>query len=256
MTAGAGPSNVLTRLLRDVLTLRPEHRAALRARGLEDSWIDAQRYRSAPRLPAERDAAAEYLAPLLDSYGGGVPGFYSERGRWRMVYRPPGFFIPVRDECGHIQALAQRVDEPRDGGKYLWLSSADRDGGASSGTPPHFAGRHLLYSAPEVTITEGTLKADVAAYLSGAPVIGVAGTHAFHGLAARLRTGFPLLRRVIVAYDMDVLVKPQVRTALEAFTAQIETEGFRVRVRTWPDGWKGYDDYLLSQLGKGRVAAR
>ncbi len=249
-------NNVLTRLVCNELSLRPEHRARLLARGLGADEITRLRYASAPLTAAERQRAADALAPYLDAFGGGVPGFYRERCRWRMVYRPSGFLIPVRDECGHIRALSQRVDEPRGGGKYLWLSSAGRDGGASSGTPPHFAARHLLYSAPEVVVTEGALKADVAAYLSGSPVIGVAGTHAVRGLAARLREGFPLLRDVVVAYDMDVLVKPQVRAALEALTAGLEAEGFRVRVRTWPGRWKGYDDYLLSQLCGGRAAAQ
>lgn len=251
----AAVNKVLMRLVCNELTLRPEHRARLLARGLSAGEITRLRYVSAPVTAAERQRAADALAPYLDASGGGVPGFYRECGRWRMVYRPPGFLIPVRDECGHIRALSQRVEDPRDGGKYLWLSSADRDGGASSGTPPHFAGRHLLYSAPEVVVTEGSLKADVAAYLSGSPVIGVAGTHAVRGLAARLRAGFPLLRGVIVAYDMDVLVKPQVRAALETLTARLEAVGFQVRVRTWPDRWKGYDDYLLSQLCERRDSA-
>ena len=269
---GAGPSpraaaavnNVLTKLIRDVLVLRPEHRAALRARGLDGRWINAQKYRSAPGSPAERGSAAESLAPLLDASNGDVPGFYRERGHWRMVYRPPGFFIPVRDGCGHIQALSQRLDQLTGPDKYIWFSSnpdaTDEHGkqkyplGASSGTPLHFAGRQLLYSSPEVTVTEGALIADVASHLSGEPVIGVTGTHAFRGLAEQLRVGFPLLRRVVVAYDMDVLVKPQVRAALEALTAQLEAEGFLVRIRTWSDRWKGYDDYLLSQLRDRRVA--
>lgn len=247
-------SNALRRLLR-ALTLRLEHRGKLRARGLSNAEIERLRYRSAPATVAERQRAADALAPYLDAIGGGVPGFYCERGRWRMVYRPSGFFIPVRDECGHIQGLSQRVDEPRDGGKYVWLSSADREGGASSGTPPHFAGHRLLYSASEVTITEGALKADVASYLSHTPVIGVAGTHATRGLAARLRTGFPLLRRVLVAYDRDWLEKPQVRDALLKLVAQLEAEGFAVKVRTWPGHAKGYDDYLFSQIPSPEVAA-
>ena len=195
------------------------------------------------------------LAPYLEAFGGGVPGFYRERGRWRMVYRPPGFFVPVRDERGFIQALSQRVDEPRDGGKYLWLSSADRDGGASSGTPPHFVGRHLLHDAEEVTITEGSLKAAVASFLSCSPFVGVAGTNATRGLAERLRENFPRLRRVVVAYDRDMMEKPQVLDALFRLTAQLEAASFSVRVRTWPGHEKGIDDYLLSHYRRAGVAA-
>lgn len=248
-------SGVLSRLVCKVLTLRLEHAALLLARGLGPVEVERGRYASAPATGADRQRAADALAPHLEACGGGVPGFYRERGRWRMAYRPPGFFIPVRDACGHIQALSQRVDDARDGAKYLWLSSADRDGGASSGTPLHFAGRQHLFPASEVTITEGALKADVAAHISGAPVIGVAGTHATRGLAERLRTGLPLVRRVLVAFDRDMMEKPQVLDAALGLCEQLEAEGFDVKVRTWPGPEKGIDDYLLAQLLSREVAA-
>lgn len=263
-TPSGAVSTALTLLVKKVLTLNIEHRAQLLARGLGADAIARSRYVSAPVTTAARQRAADELAPHLEACGG-VPGFYRERGRWQMAYRPPGLFIPVRDELGHIQGLSQRLDDAQDGCKYLWLSSnpdaVDERGrqkyplGASSGTPPHFAGRHLLYGAAEVMITEGALKADVAAHLSGSPVIGVAGTHAVRGLAARLRTGLPLLRRVLVAYDRDMMEKPQVLDATLALCAQLEGEGFAVKVRTWPGPEKGIDDYLLTQLSSHEVAA-
>ena len=256
----ASRHNILKHLIERVLTLTPGHTDKLRARGLGLTEIKRQCYASAPATEAERQRAAEALAPELDAADGGVPGFYYDRGRWQMVYRPSGILIPVRDGLGHIQALAQRVDEPRDGGKYIWLSSAGRQGGASSGAPVHFAGRHLpfpaaLYCAEEVTITEGSLKADVASYLSGSPVIGVAGIHATRGLASRLRVGYPLLKRVFIAYDRDMMVKGQVLGAAIDLGAQLEAEGFEVKVRTWPAQFKGIDDYLLARVAPREVAA-
>lgn len=248
-------NGVLTRLICDVLRLRPEHRSRLLARGLTLAQIERTRYVSAPVTRAERERVAVSLAPYLDAFGGGVPGFYRERRRWQMVYRPPGFFIPVRDEHGFIQALSQRVDEPKDGNKYLWLSSADRECGASSGAPPHFAGRHLMHDAEEMTITEGSLKSEVASYLSCLPVVGVAGTHSIRGLASRLKTNFPRLRTVRIAYDRDMMEKSQVLEAVFKLGAQLEAEGFRVRAWTWAGGEKGLDDYLLSQLNREEVAA-
>jgi DNA primase len=249
-------SNALKHLVGRVLILKPGHAAKLRARGLSQVEVARLRYVSVPETEAEKQRVADALTPYLDAAGGSVPGFYRERGRWRMVFRPPGIFIPVRDGCGHIQALTQRVDEPRDGCKYIWLSSADREGGASSGAPVHFAGRDLLlYGAAEVTVTEGALKADVASYLSGSPVIGVAGTHATRGLATRLREGFPLLKTVCVAYDRDMVEKPQVLGAAINLGAQLEAEGFEVKVRTWPARYKGIDDYLLAQISSREVAA-
>ncbi|MDT5293162.1 MAG: hypothetical protein QOJ76_42 [Acidobacteriota bacterium] len=182
-----------------------------------------------------------------------------------MTYCVPGFLIPARDECGHIQALALRADEPRDGAKYIWLSSnpevEDTCGrqkylrGASSGAPVHFANRPAMWSAEELIVTEGTLKANVIAALSGLPVVGVAGVNNARGLAARLRANLPQLRRVVVAFDKDVSEKPQVAAALERLVAQLEGERFTVRVRMWPGESKGLDDYLLSQLRAREVTA-
>jgi hypothetical protein len=249
-------NGVLTKLVCDVLTLRPEHKARLAARGLGGAEIERLRYVSAPATRAEREQISDLLAPYLEAFGGAVPGFYRERGRWRMVYRPSGFFIPARDERGFIQALAQRVDEPKGGGKYIWVSSADSYGGAPSGAPIHFANRPLLWDAQELTVVEGTLKADCVAALAGLPVVGVAGVNNIRGLASRLRANLPRLRRVVVAFDKDVFTKPQVRAALERLISQLEGERFSVRVRTWLGDAKGFDDYLLSQLRAREVVAR
>jgi hypothetical protein len=259
-------SGALTFVLLRCLTLRPEHRTCLRARGLGDKWINASGYRSTPRTAAERDSVAEQVAPYLESFGGDVPGFYHDGRRWRMVFCAPGFLIPARDEHGSIQALAYRLDAPRDGAKYVWLSTnpeAEDDNGrqkyprgASSGAPFHFANRVAMWDAEELTITEGTLKADVIAALSGLPVVGVAGVNNTRGLAVRLRAHLPRLRRIAVAFDKDVLTKPQVTGALERLVAQLEGERFTVRVRTWPGESKGLDDYLLSQLSAREVVTR
>ena len=99
------------------------------------------------------------------------------------------------------------------------------------------------------------MKADVASYLSGLPVIGVAGTHATRGLALRLRQGYPLLKRIFVAYDRDMMEKPQVLEAALNLCAQLEAEDFDVKLRTWPGPEKGLDDYLLAQISSREVAA-
>lgn len=258
-------NGALTFALRECLTLRPEHRVRLRARGLSDAWIDAQGYRSTPRNEAERAAIVLRLAPYLEAFGGGVPGFYHDGRRWRMVYCAPGVLIPARDEHSRIQALCYRVDEPRDGCKYIWLSSnpetLDERGqqkyplGASSGSPVHFANRPAMWESDELVITEGTLKADCIAALTGLPVVGVAGTHSTRGLAPKLRATFPRLRSVAVAFDKDLLIKAQVAAAVNRLVAQLEAERFRVRVRLWPGDAKGFDDYLLSELRAREVTA-
>ncbi|HEX8502631.1 MAG TPA: DUF3854 domain-containing protein [Pyrinomonadaceae bacterium] len=260
-------NGILTYILRKGLTLKDEHRTQMRVvRGLSGEWIDSQVYRSTFGSEAERDAVAELAAPYLDAFGGGVPGFYHDGRRWRSVYTASGIFIPARDEYGRIQALAYRLDSPRDGCKYIWWSSnpetVDDAGrqkyplGGASGAPVHFANRPAMWGAEELTVVEGTLKADICAALSGLPVVGVAGVNNTRGLAERLCRNLPHLRRVNVAFDKDVFSKPQVADALERLVTQLEAERFTVRVRMWPGEAKGFDDFLLSQIRDREVVAR
>jgi hypothetical protein len=232
------------------LSLWPEHKAELMRRGLPSEEIQRLQYASAPT-----DADSSNLARSLSQQYGltGVPGFYQLGGEWRIVRAGAGFFVPYRNERGLIEGLQLRRFPYSDRDKYLWLSSKGKPAGASSGSPLHFAKSHLLASADEVVITEGALKADVAAYLSGAPVIAAAGVSNFGDrFAERLRTSFPNLRRTVIAFDRDILEKSQVSRALLHLSQQLEQARFMVRVRTWPPPAKGYDDYLLSQVTIGR----
>jgi DNA primase len=245
------------------LSLSTARRAGLHARGLGDGEIVRRGYCDTPTEAQGNEIAAALADYGLADYGqtgyglAGVPGFYRQGGCWRMVKCAPGYFVPYRDEHGRIQAMQYRLDEPLHGKtKYLWLSSVDRAGGASSGAPVHHACHHLLADAAEVVVTEGALKADVIAYLTQSPVVGVAGVGTFGAhFTMRLQQAAPALRSVVVAYDMDLYHKPEVLQALEALTGQLQRAGLRVRVRTWPDTWKGYDDYLLAQLNHTEVRA-
>jgi len=241
---------VYTDLRRLHLVLSEQHRANLKGRGLSDGAIEVAGYRSTPPEPFASNVARA-LAATHDLQG--VPGFYRDGDAWRMVDAGIGFYVPVRDHEGRICGLQVRRDEGTP--KYLWFSSAGRAGGASSGAPVHFAKSHLLKDADEVTITEGALKSDIAAHLLGAPVIGIAGVSTFgEDFAADLKEMFPKLRRVAVAFDMDVWHKPQVAAALDKLITQLERARFTVRVRTWADAHKGIDDYLVAQMTAQEVA--
>lgn len=229
-------------LLRKRLKLADEHRRKLRARGLSGHELARNGYASTPDTRCMAEVATQ-----LSTYGlEGVPGFYRGGDAWRMVRTRAGYFVPYRDARGRIQAMQYRLDEPLAGKtKYLWFSSRE----CSSGAPTHHANHHLLAAAEELTITEGALKADVIAYLTQAPVVGIAGVSTFsRDFAIRLRASAPRLRRALVAYDRDLLDKPEVFGALMRLTEQLEAAGLCVRIRTWPAPWKGLDDYLLAQL--------
>jgi hypothetical protein len=242
---------VYSALIRDCLTLRLGHRNELMRRGLSNEAINRAGYISAPNLQ-ESDEAAQRLA----SYDlRGVPGFYCESGKWRMVTPATGFYIPVRDERGRIEGFQVRPDVAH-GAKYFWLSSVNKEGGASSGAPVHFAQPHLLQGAREVLVTEGALKANVIAHLAHLPVVAIAGVSTFGAnFGARLRAEFPNLHEAVIAFDRDMMEKQPVRAALERLGANLSAARFRVRVRMWDSPAKGFDDYLLEQARASREVA-
>jgi hypothetical protein len=240
---------IYSMLIRKHLELLPEHKDALHQRGLPASEIERCGFRSTPT-----EAEATSIARTLSEYDlTGVPGFYKQAGEWRMVTYQ-GMFIPVRDQHSRIQALMVRRDNVNGSGKYFWLSSTDKPHGASSGAPSNYANAHLLTDAREVTIAEGILKASVAAYFLRAPVIGNAPSCFGADFAANLKRDFPKLQTVFVAFDMDFKRKPEVEAAMFRLVAQLEKARFDVRVRTWPDKWKGIDDFLLG-VSQMEVAA-
>ncbi|MFL6333814.1 MAG: DUF3854 domain-containing protein [Pyrinomonadaceae bacterium] len=241
-------------LLCGYLTLKDEHRRQLRARGLTDGEIIRLNFKSTPH-----PMAGDCIVQALADYGlEGVPGFYFERDRWRLAEQRPGFFIPIKSAEGRLVGLQVRRADVSDGrGKYVWFSSNGKHLGVSSGAPVHYANWHLLADgASQVLVTEGALKANVIACLSGLPVIGVAGVSNFGAdFATKLKANFPAVREVVIAYDRDLMEKPQVYDALLRLSAQLERERFRVKVRTWPTQYKGLDDYLAAQIQTQEVAA-
>jgi len=248
-------------LLRVYLVLSEPHKANLVSRGLDAAIIARNGYRSTPRALYAKTIARE-LAQHHDLRG--VPGFYMERGEWRMVWMDEGIIIPVRDQNNGIAALMYRRTHARkdeDFGKYIWISSAeDRDGkpreaGASSGAPCHYANSHMMKNAEAVTLTEGALKATIASHLLNQPVIGNAPSCFGADFAANLKRDFPQLRTIFVGFDMDFKKNESVKSALFRLVEQLEQARFDVRIRTWPDKWKGLDDFLVAIASQKEVAA-
>lgn len=228
--------------LLDRLTLSPEHRAALKLRGLSDEEIDRRQYRS-----KGKSVGVKALAGLAERFGVdtllSVPGFIRNRAGRLDVSSLPGLIIPVRDLGGRITGLMVRPDKRLDGGgKYLWVSSA-RHGGPSPGAQPHAP---LGLAGSEVwRLTEGALKADVAAVLSGVPTVGTPGV-------TNWRVCLPVLKEagckaVRLAFDADAETNPTVAAALRAAHQGLRNEGFEVKAERWAAAKaKGVDDALLA----------
>ncbi len=215
------------------LLLSARHRDNLLARGLSKSAIDYFQYRT---LPAEgRGAIAHTLNKDYDLIG--APGFWIDNGN-PAIAGPAGIFIPVRDTQRRIIGFQIRVDVITTGGKYRWFSSAGYPKGCSSGAPVHVA---RAKDTTAVWITEGLLKADIAAFRLHRTVLAVPGVGHWPGVIPILRELKP--EKVIVAYDSDRLSNDAVSLHSNTLINHLYQK-YRTFEANWPPEYKGIDDLL------------
>ncbi len=229
--------------------LSAEHTAGLLTRGLTPEDLAARGYASLPRTSSERaSVVARVRAEMGGTLPADVPGLH--HGKLPDL---DGVLIPVRDAQARIAALKVRRDGARDP-RYLWLSSGGQ-GGASPGSLAHapIGSMEMLDAAGDgqrvVRITEGPLKADVAAALSGVVTLAIPG-------ASAIRTALPLLRElrptaIRLAWDADARTNGHVAGGLELAAHLLTTEMPAVSLEL--DTWavdpathepKGLDDAL------------
>lgn len=225
------------------LTLNSEHADHLAARGLTPEAMAAHAFRS---MPVQRIGWMQRMHWTPEDLRG-VPGFsWKDDGHW---HGPRGFLIPVRRRDTAIIG-AQIHPDQAEAGKYLWWSTADTErypGGASSGSPPHWAwpGNQAYADVAELWITEGPLKAIILAEALEMPVIGVAGLGRFNAALPILEQIQP--DRVIVAFDADTKTQENLhqlfQQALHAYR-QVLPQG-HLWLADWdPVEGKGMDDVL------------
>ena len=234
------------------LRLDDADRDGLRARGLDDAAIGANGYRTLPVAGRARLARA-----VVDAVGElaavGVPGVARADGddgsAWLTFKGSPGLLIPCRDLAGRVVALKVRRRDPIEAGaqRYLYVTSS-RHGGASALSAVHVPAAALAMrgSGAPLVVTEGELKADVAAHLAHRPVLSLPGVGAWRQGLEAVRT-WPA-ERVVVAFDADVRTNPAVASAEAALVSALRAEGVRVEVLRW-DGAKGLDDFLRARMG-------
>jgi len=230
--------------------LSVEHEAGLMGRGLTPEDIVARGYASLPRTAQERAAVVALARKALGgTLPADVPGLH--HGKLPDL---DGILIPVRDAQGRIAALKVRRDGARDP-RYLWLSSGSA-GGASPGSLAHapVGSKEMLDAAGLegiriCRITEGPLKADVAAALSGVVTLAIPG-------ASAIRTALPLLQAlqptvIRLAWDADARTNLHVAGGLEMAAHLLRTEmpGAELELETWATDPathepKGLDDAL------------
>jgi hypothetical protein len=254
-------------MMLNMLTLSKEHRRHLNeVRGLTDEQIDKLQYRSTPPF-----YSCKKIARVLREKGctlEGVPGFYMKDGEWTVKFysKTAGILIPVRGIDGLIRGMQIRLDVPikdegadadKSGTKYIWLSSAGKEMGVSSGSPVHFVGDPF---ARAVYLTEGFLKADVAHFLMNRSFIAIAGVNN----TAQLELMFTLLKEngteiIVEAADMDKFRNENVDRGVSNIYLIAKKCGLELRRLTWNPNYKGIDDWQLAlkrqQTGK-EVGAR
>ncbi|WP_237699112.1 hypothetical protein [Caldicellulosiruptor kronotskyensis] len=147
-----------------LLQLNEEHKADLLRPSLSKVAIRAKGYKT---LFLEKEKRFEICRTLqAKGYGlEGIPGFFKHKTIGEWDYKPyQGYAIPVRNFERQIVGLLVGMNEPALS-KYRWFSSSNSK---NVGTP---AEANLYFTGGctdgVVYITEGALKGDVAAYLSG-----------------------------------------------------------------------------------------
>ncbi len=251
--ADADHRHALYSALLDRLPLLPHHHDDLHRRGLPDELIKAGCYKSVFSDDERRELVHE-LAPLGLA---GVPGFYRYGGEWQVVRCLPGFFVPYRDSRGRILGMMYRLDVPIERQKFRWLSSPpDKySDGTKSGAPLHFARPELLEKSSEVWLTEGALKADIAAHYLNVPFIASGGVTQWGGkFGEAFKARFPD-KKIAISYDRDWRTNKDVRGALERLMGQLKAAGVPFVVRTWAEDAKGIDDLVVAQSREMEVAA-
>ena len=241
-------------MLISMLNLASSHRDYLLGKGLSHDLIDSSGYKSVPAF-GQRGLCVRLLQSGCTLEG--VPGFYrdvSECGdehrdghsEWNVKLKAPGIIIPIRGIDGRISAIQIRLNKPVNGRKFIWLSSPDLDGGASSGSPIHFIGDP---AAKRVYVTDRALKGTVSHGLSGYTFICLPGIKSIGGLDAILgclkANG---AREVIEAFDILKLTDNYLRAHAAKLREKIASCGLKVTSAVWGDSsLHGIGDYFLSR---------
>lgn len=190
-----------------MLELRTEHREDLLRRGLsqeEAMRMEADGYRSTDAGKSQQIARAL----LGKGYSlKGVPGFYRNyQGDWEAAFYPSnrGYLCPVKSVDGKIKGFQIRLDHPYKKRKYLWFTSSGMDGGTSSKSPAGLSGS---IRDNTVRVTEGILKAEIAAQKTGLAYIGIPGVSNYKGLYQVLeQLKGQGLELVYECYDMEKMM--------------------------------------------------
>jgi len=235
-------------MLLSLLTLANPHKEHLLSRGFSENAITEASYKSTPAF------GQPLLCTKLLQSGcvlEGVPGFYRKDGKWNVKLKAPGILIPVRGIDGKIAGIQIRLDKPVNDRKYIWVSSTDMDGGASSGSPVHFIGDP---AAKQVYVTDGSLKGAIAHALTHHTFICLPGVKSLGGLddlLVRLKSNGTVY--ILEAFDINKLTDNQAKTSATKLREKLSGYGFKVTSAVWGDkSLNSVADYFMHRMKKER----
>lgn len=169
----------------------------------------------------------------------------------------PGVLVPMLRKDGSTWGWQYRPDRPRDrdGRAVKYETPTGQRNGID--VPPG-VGEKLDDPSVPLWVTEGVKKADAGA-LAGLCIVALPGVWSWRG--SNVKGGKVAVadwqdialngRRVILAFDSDVVRKHAVRTALDALAGYVRSKGARVEYLHLPDDEvkTGLDDYLTDGHG-------
>jgi Domain of unknown function (DUF3854) len=184
----------------------------------------------------------------------------------RYQQRVPGLLIPLHRADGSVWGYQLRADTPRVTKAGTTVKYETPKGQRNGIDIPPAIRETIGDPSVPLLVTEGTRKADsaVSAGLACVALPGVWGWRGTNGHGGKLAVAdwhdIALNgRRVVLAFDSDVTVKPAVRRALDELAAYLATKGATVEYLHLPDsgdGKTGLDDYLAAPVeGSGGLWA-
>jgi hypothetical protein len=175
-----------------------------------------------------------------------VPGVIAREGRhgrYLTVAGRAGLVVPIQSVDGLVVGLVLRPDDPGEGGKYRWLSSAGKGGPAAKSRVHVPAG---VGPSKRVVVVEGSLKSNAVAALSRRAAIGLPGCHVTDDAIAVLQSLGA--RQPLLALDADAPQNHHVARAQVEGLKRLRAAGFDALVVRWPlAAGKGFDDFLLAR---------
>ena len=256
--------SILYTEMRDYFGLSAAHRKMLKeVRHLSDDRIEKD-YFTFPYAKREYELFVlqmELKYPKRKDQIRNYAGFWFEKYSGRTYLLPQsGLGILIRNARQEVTAVQIRKDNPGDGSRYVWLSSAFalacpdlNEGGAS---PSHQIDVMLPQKNDPaklgwLTITEGRFKSEILAQ-HGHTVISIQGVGNYKGVieeikSLQMQTGITY-KHIFICYDADMFINTKVLKHTVGLAEELKKLGnITISVVTWKREYgKGIDDMIFA----------